>query len=426
MVSDDTRSTDTVLGRENSTIDRIELTVIAGVDMGRTIQATGPKCVIGTADTADLVLADPTVSRFHCEVSLEDRRAIVRDLGSKNQTLVNGVSVLAAPLANGATLVLGNTTVRFAREPNALRRMMSDRTQFGMLVGRSAAMRTVYSLLERAAASDATLLVTGETGTGKDIAAASIHHESARRDGPFVIVDLAATPHELLLAELFGHVRGAFTSAVQDREGAFERAHGGTLFLDEIGDLSLELQPHLLRALETRSVQRIGSPTRIPVDVRVIAATHRDLRADVNARRFRADLYYRVAVFEITLPPLRERAEDIPLLVEAIAKGLDDVPPLVRDPVWISALLKYPWPGNVRELRNHVERAVGLGTVAASSGVDLSIPLKEARMRWVELFEARYLAQLLEAHGGNVTAAARAAGVDRVHLHRLLARSGLR
>jgi DNA-binding NtrC family response regulator len=426
--NEETRSTAAVSGREIAPmIDRIDLSVIGGPDAGRTFGATGKRVVVGTADGADLLLTDPTVSRFHCELVLEHGRPIVRDLGSKNGTLVDGIAVIAAPLADGAALTLGKSTIRFAREPGALRPLLSTRDRFGTLVGRSLAMRGVFEILERAAASDATVLLRGETGTGKDMAATSLHQESARRDGPFVVVDLAAAPGALLASELFGHERGSFTGADRDRIGAFERAHGGTVFLDEIGDLDLELQPHLLRVLESRTVQRVGSSRRIPVDVRMIAATHRDLRADVNARRFRSDLYYRLAVLEITLPPLRERTDDIPLLVAAIAAELEDPPAAVRDPAWVAALLKHPWPGNVRELRNHVERARNMGRFGAEgSEIDVAVPLKEARNRWVQLFESRYLAELLHAHGGNVSAAARAAGIDRVHFYRLLGRAGLR
>jgi DNA-binding NtrC family response regulator len=427
MARDD-GSTAAITGREiTAMVDRIDLTVIGGPDRGKSFQATSKICVLGTAEGNPLSLTDPTVSRYHCELALEHGRPIVRDLGSKNGTLVDGVAVLAAPMSDRSVLTLGKTTIQFSREPGALRPEASPRSEFGALVGQSLAMREVFFKLERAAGSDATVLLRGETGTGKDLAAASIHQESARRDGPFVIVDLAATPGTLLASELFGHQRGAFTGADQDRIGAFERAHGGTLFLDEIGDLELELQPHLLRAIERKSVQRVGGDQRIAADVRVIVATNRDLRADVNHKRFRADLYYRLAVLEITLPPLRERHEDIPMLVAAIARDLDDPASVVRDPAWVAALLKHPWPGNVRELRNHVERGGGLGRKAGGpSTVDVSIPLKEARTNWVQRFESQYLGELLKAHGGNVSAAARAAGVDRVHFYRLLDRAGLR
>ena len=423
---EDARSTAAVTGREIAPmIDRIDIAVIGGPDAGAETSATSKRVVVGTAEGADLRLSDPTVSRYHCELVLEHGRAVVRDLGSKNGTLVDGTAVLAAPLADGATLTLGKSTLRFAREPGALRPAVSTRDRFGVLVGRSLAMRQVFDVLERAAHSEATVLLRGETGTGKDLAAASIHQESRRADGPFVVVDLAAAPGTLLASELFGHQKGAFTGADRDRIGAFESARGGTVLLDEIGDLDLDLQPHLLRVLESKTVQRVGGTQRIPVDVRVIAATHRDLRHDVNTRRFRSDLYYRLAVLEVTLPPLRERLDDIPLLVQAIAADLDEPPDCVRDPGWVAALLKHPWPGNVRELRNHVERArARFGT--SPSEIDVSIPLKEARNRWVQVFESRYLDELLRAHGGNVSAAARAAGIDRVHFYRLLGRAGLR
>ncbi|MDQ3340571.1 MAG: sigma 54-interacting transcriptional regulator [Myxococcota bacterium] len=424
---EDNHSTAAVSGRETAPmIDRIDLAVIGGPDAGKVIRATNKRVVIGTGEGADLLLGDTTVSRFHCEIVLEDGKAIARDLGSKNGTLVDGVNVLVAPLRDGCVLTFGKSTVRFAREVGALRPLVSTRDRFGVLVGRSLAMRSVYEVLERAAATDVTVLLRGETGTGKDLAAASIHQESPRSEGPFVVMDLAAAPGPLLASELFGHERGAFTGADRERAGVFERAQGGTVFLDEIGDLDLDLQPHLLRVLESRTVQRVGGSARIPVDVRVIAATHRDLRADVNTRRFRSDLYYRLAVLEVTLPPLRERLEDIPVLVEAIAAGLDHAPAAVRDPSWVAALLKHPWPGNVRELRNHVERVAAGRFSQEASEIDTSVSLKEARNRWVQLFESQYLAELLRAHGGNVSAAARAAGVDRVHFYRLLDRAGLR
>ncbi len=425
---EDPRSTELVNRDTGPVLDRIELVVLDGSDAGRTFRATGPRCVIGTHESSDLVLHDSTVSRFHCELSLQEGSVIVRDLGAKNKTLVDGVAVLVAPLSDGNVLTLGKTQVRFARDVGALRVAVSTREQFGGLVARGVAMRHVFTILERAAAADSTVLLTGETGTGKDAAALAIHSESKRRAEPFVIVDLACAPAGLLASELFGHERGAFTGANQTRVGAFERGHGGTVFLDEIGDLDLDLQPQLLRVLESRTVQRVGGAERIPIDVRVIAATHRDLRADVNAKRFRSDLYYRLGVIEVRLPPLRERAEDIPRLVEALLAELDPdgESPIARDPAWIAGLVRHPWPGNVRELRNYLERAIGLGHHHKAADVDVAMPLKEARTRWVQLFENRYLTELLRAHDGNVTAAARSAGVDRVHFYRLLARAGLR
>jgi transcriptional regulator with PAS, ATPase and Fis domain len=311
------------------------------------------------------------------------------------------------------------------------------------MVGRSTAMRAAFALLERAAASGATVLLEGETGTGKEAAAESIHRESSRRDQPFIVVDCGALPAALLEAELFGHERGAFTGAVEARAGAFESANGGTVFLDEIGELALELQPKLLRVLERREVKRLGTARHTRVDVRVIAATNRRLHAEVNDQRFRSDLYYRLAVVEIRLPPLRERSDDLPMLVEHLLDGLDAGPEAarLREPAFIAELARHAWPGNVRELRNFVERCLTMGEplvpqgapVAATPGepsaypgVDLALPLKEARQQHLRQFEERYVRRLMEQHAGNITAAARAAGVDRITLYRLLWRFGMR
>jgi len=297
-------------------------------------------------------------------------------------------------------------------------------------------MRAAFALLERAAASDATVLIEGETGTGKEGAARGLHDGSTRRSGPFVVVDCGAIPAELLESELFGHERGAFTGASAARAGAFEEADGGTIFLDEIGELPLDLQPKLLRAIEHRQIRRVGSNLHKTVDVRLVAATHRDLRADVNDGRFRPDLYFRLAVVRINLPPLRERPEDIPLLVERIVDGLVDDPaaraPLL-DGALVTALQRGAWAGNVRELRNHLERCLVLGgpVPLAAPGpvvgaVDGRIPYAEARQRALDEFERRYLEDLLRRHDGKVASAARAAGVNRAYLYRLLQRHGLR
>jgi len=335
-------------------------------------------------------------------------------------------------------------------------------------------MRQLFEMLQRAAHCDATVLIQGETGTGKEVSAHSVHTESRRGDGPFIVVDCGAIPGQLLESELFGYERGAFTGAVAARMGAFEAAHGGTVFLDEIGELGVDLQPKLLRVLESRKIKRVGSNNYIPVDVRVIAATNRDLRDEVAAKRFRSDLYYRLAVLHIQLPALRERQGDLSDLVSAILGQLD-----VRDNALVTSLLSedfietlggYRWPGNVRQLRNYIERRVALGELvpppgadslsppqnrsdatltklaevatgpqpvaAASSrvGIDeesglhllLEQPLKLARQEWNSAFELRYLKALLVRHGQNVSAAANAAGVNRVHMYRLLWKHGLR
>jgi two-component system, NtrC family, response regulator GlrR len=301
--------------------------------------------------------------------------------------------------------------------------------RFGLLVGRSPSMLAVFDLLERAAANDVTVLLEGETGTGKEIAAESIHRRSRRRAGPFVVFDCSAVPPDLIESELFGHEKGAFTGAVTAREGAFKRAAGGTIFLDEIGELGSELQPKLLRALERSEVKPVGGDRYTRVDVRVVAATNRNLRTEVEARRFRADLYYRLAVVVVELPPLRERLADLPLLIECILRSLgrEDECQL-RDPQWLAELRRHSWPGNVRELRNHVERVLALGENRppalerpTADGL-FSLPLRTACRE----FERHYLEEMLRLHGGSVSAAARAAQMDRAFFYRLLRRHGLR
>jgi len=434
--------TEALGGRDHAVVRQVRLRVLAGPEAGRVFESTRERVVIGTHPSVDLVLQDAALSRFHCEITLEEGRAIVRDLESKNRTKVDGVVVHVAELHDGAVLGLGRTQVRFEHTDASVRLPLFERDRFGVMVGRSPAMRAVFAVLERAAQSDATVLITGETGTGKDAAAESLHAEGPRAAGPFVVVDCGAIPGPLLESELFGHERGAFTGADRDRAGAFELAAGGTLLLDEIGELPLELQPKLLRALESRTVQRLGGAKRIPVDVRIVAATNRNLRAEVNARRFRSDLYFRLAVIEVTLPPLRDRPEDVPALVEALleSSGQGALPEAeeLRSGRWAAGLLRHPWPGNVRELRNAIERLLALPdlpleALAATGGatsteglVDPRLPLRVARDRWVRFFERRYLEELLRQHGDNVSAAARAAGVDRIHLHRLLSRVGLR
>jgi DNA-binding NtrC family response regulator len=325
---------------------------------------------------------------------------------------------------------------------------ISEPTTFGNLVGRSAPMRSLFELLQRAAVSEATVLIEGETGTGKEATAEAIHREGNRRNGPFVVIDCGAIPGQLLESELFGHERGAFTGAVATREGAFQAAAGGTIFLDEIGELSLDLQPKILRALERRQAKPVGATQYEQFDARVIAATNRSLRAEVHAQRFRSDLYYRLAVVQVKLPPLRERLSDLPLLVENMLRnlGVHELPisAQLRSQRFLDRAMHYRWPGNVRQLRNYIERCVALGDpnlptnldtmppppsgapLEGIDSIDISQPLKFARERCVGNFERRYLEALLRKHNDNVSAAARAAGVDRIHFYRLLWKHGLR
>jgi two-component system response regulator GlrR len=310
------------------------------------------------------------------------------------------------------------------------------------MVGQSPPMRAVFETLERAAASDATVLLEGETGTGKEISAEAVHRGSRRRDKPFLVVDCGAIPPQLLESELFGHERGSFTGAVSSRQGVFEAAGGGTVFLDEIGELSIDLQPKLLRVLERREVRRIGTNQHIPVNVRLVAATNRALKDQVGSRKFRSDLYYRLAVVEIRLPPLRERISDLPLLVEHITRTMGQLDPdtlkTIHSAEFLTRLARHDWPGNIRELRNHLERCVALreftppqtGSTTSlptpENAAGVGRPLREARDEWVNSFEKRYLEELLRVNDNRVSVAARSAGVDRIYFYRLLWKHGLR
>jgi DNA-binding NtrC family response regulator len=296
-------------------------------------------------------------------------------------------------------------------------------------------MRSIFAQLERVAKSESTVLLTGETGTGKEEAAQAVHEASDRAEGPFVVVDCGTVVQTLVESELFGHERGAFTGADRARGGAFEVAHGGTIFLDEIGELPLELQPRLLRVLERKRVRRLGGNEERAVDVRVVAATNRDLRSAANQGTFREDLYYRLAVVEIELPSLRTRPEDLPLLIDTLLERLDPE----KKAEWLDRqalsqrLAGAAWPGNVRQLRNYLAQCVAfreppaISAAFAPDAASLSgAPYEEARRLALDSFERQYVTVLLDRHGGNVSEAARAAGLNRTYLHRLLRRHGIR
>jgi transcriptional regulator with PAS, ATPase and Fis domain len=433
----DIRTTEALPGSAPRAVVReCQLTITAGEQAGARHVFAAERLVIGADPRADFSIPDSAMSKFHCELRIADGRVFVRDLGSRNGTLLDHVPILDAPLRDGGVLTLGRTQVTFQVGTRDVELAISARDRFGRLRGGSVAMRRIYPLLEAAAAAPAmTVLLQGESGTGKDLAAETLHVESTRRDGPFIVVDCGALPAQLLEAELFGHEAGAFTGASTTRIGAFEAASGGTILLDEIGELALDLQSTLLRAIDKREIQRIGSTQRIPVDVRVIAATNRDLKAEVNARRFRSDLYYRLAVLVITLPPLRERTADLPMLIDAVLAEIGDRESELARQLATGALTaelaRHAWPGNVRELRNYIEACLArqetrpLASDEAPT-IDIRQPLRTVRERWLRHVERRYLEELLAAHGNNVSAAARAAGIDRVHFHRLLVKAGLR
>jgi DNA-binding NtrC family response regulator len=417
---------------------RFRLTVEAGPDAGATLVSDGERVTVGSHDRAQLRLTDRAVSRFHCELVVAADAVVVTDLHSRNGTTVDSVPVLSAPLRDGAAIGVGTSQLRFALEADHAAIPLSTTGRFGRMVGAAPASRAVMAQLARIAVTDATVLLEGETGTGKEVAAESIHAESGRAGQPFLVVDAGALPADLLEAELFGHARGAFTGAAEARPGVFEAADGGTVLLDEIGELDLALQPKLLRVLESREVRRLGENHHRPIDVRIIAATHRDLRAEVNAGRFRSDLYFRLAVVQIRLPALRERPDDLAMLVDAIlaelGAGDDPVAQTLRTADARAQLAAHAWPGNVRELRNYVERCLVLRSplppgalpTAVPPAIDAGEPLKLARDRAIRVFEHGYLSQLIQRANGNVAAAARAAGVDRIHLYRLLWKYGLK
>jgi DNA-binding NtrC family response regulator len=410
--------------------------------MGRAAAIAGRPVVVGSDPACDLVLRDPRVSRKHMSVEAgPEGQFTVVDLGSKNGTLYEGAAVQRLAVPAGAALRLGHTTLRIQPEPQALAIEPSRSRKFGELVGESLVMREVFAVLELAAAGDVPVLLEGETGTGKELAARAVHGASARARGPFVAVDCGALPENLVESELLGHVKGAFTGALQARKGAFARAHGGTLFLDELDSLPLALQPRLLRALETRTVRPVGGDQELAVDVRVIAASQRELSAAIAAGTFRPDLYYRLGVLRVSLPPLRARREDLAITARALlaARGFDAGP--VEGPA-LARLTAYDWPGNDRELRNALDRALALSPGArgfadlrlhvpgdSSSDEPLAVrsdlPYADAKQLLLHAFERAYLRDLFAKTDGNISAAARAAGVDRKHLRALLRKHGL-
>jgi DNA-binding NtrC family response regulator len=433
-------STSTTRGR---TATRSWLVEVQGAD-GPAVALGARSITIGAHRGCDIVIDDPEVSRKHAELSASPEGVRVKDLASTNGTWWQGSKIGEVVVPSGTTLRFGKVHVRITAG-EAPRVTPSERHRFGAMVGSSLAMRELFAVLELAAPSDAIVLVEGESGTGKELAARAVHDHSARASGPFVVVDCSAIPEALIDSHLFGHVRGAFTGAERDRRGAFVEASGGTLFLDELGELPLPAQARLLRALEARTVQPVGADRPVEVDARVVAATHRDLSRMVADKTFRFDLFYRLAVVHVALPPLRDRLDDLPALVAAFhaARGVDPGP---IDGENLARLAQHAWPGNIRELRNVLERAwamsgpavpfralklwVGGGAAGSDVGeaggvIDTALPFKEAKERWNDAFERRYLSAVFDAHERNVTRAAEHAGINRRHFRELLYKHGL-
>ncbi|HEY6175754.1 MAG TPA: sigma 54-interacting transcriptional regulator [Kofleriaceae bacterium] len=412
---------------------RYRLTVIDGPDRELAIDGGAAELAIGTAPANTMILSDPAVSRHHVAIAPTPRGHLVRDLGSTNGTAINGVAIERAYLAPGAVIAIGRSRLRFDVIGGEDRAALSADTRWGRALGTSEAMRRIFAVLPRLAESDSAILLEGETGTGKGLLAEAIHDASPRGGGPFLVLDCGAIPPTLIESELFGHEKGAFTGAAAARIGGFEAARGGTVFLDEIGELPLDMQPKLLRALEDRVVKRVGGNEPVRLDIRIVAATNRDLRAEINQGRFRSDLYYRLNTFRLRIPPLRERRDDIALLVAHFYRQLSpggEPPPAEL----IAELTRHDWPGNVRELRAAVERAVLLGDPAVWRALcdDVPVPSEDrfvdgtsfraAKERAVAAWEADYVRALIARHDGNLSRAARAVRMDRNHLRELLRR----
>ncbi len=390
--------------------------------------------IVGSGPDAGLPINDETVSRYHLELQARPEGIRVRDLKSTNGTFVSGARVDELWVVEETALRVGKTLLRIVLEEADVETPAYDAPLFGGAVGSSTAMRKLFGLLERVAATDSTVMLLGETGTGKEMLAHAVHNASPRAAGPLVVLDCGAVAANLIESELFGHAKGAITGALARRDGAFVRANGGTLFLDEVAELPLDLQPKLLRALESRVVKPVGADQSTEVDLRVIAATHRDLDEEVKAGRLRQDLYFRLAVVVVRVPPLRERRDDIPLLVSHFLEVLGR-PEFELPPALLSRLMEHPWPGNARELRNVVERAlVGNGDpLAGPSGqsgparADLTqLPFKAAKEQLIESFSREYVQALLDRCGGNISEVARTAGIARNWVHHLVSKYGLK
>ncbi len=405
---------------------------------------------IGAMDDNDFVVNEETVSRYHCKVLQDQDGYVLQDQSSTNGTFINRVRIREAYLKSGCTVQVGKVELKFYFADEKVPVVPSQKERLGLLIGRNVKVREIYGIIEKIAPAGTTVVIEGETGTGKEVVAQTIHQLSPRASGPMMIFDCGAVPENLIESELFGHEKGSFTGAIMTRQGLFEMAHGGTLFLDELGELNLDLQPKLLRALEQREIRRVGSSKPIKVDVRVIAATNRNLEEEVRSGRFRQDLFYRLSVVRILLPPLRERPEDIPLLVEHFLKthtfnrgsdGKQRVEGIEREA--LDLLAGYRWPGNVRELVNVIERAVSfcegqtigvrdlpeqLRLAGASAGVEAAtgeITFKEAKERWVSSFERDYIVALLKKNHGNISHAAREADIDRKYFRKLMRKYGV-
>jgi DNA-binding NtrC family response regulator len=411
---------------------------VAKTSDGRSFPIDVDPIVIGRDTGANISIDDPEVSAIHCELRAMDHGILVRDLGSTNGTFVGPLRVHEIVLTSPTDLSLGAS--RITVEPSTKQRVdVGFADHFGPLVGSSPKMRRVFGILEKVAATPLSVIVVGEQGTGKEVVAKAIHDHSPRKGKPFVVVDCGSIPPTLAEGILFGHEKGALAGATERRKGALAEANEGTLFVDELGELPLDLQPKLLRALSDRQIKRVGGSAFEPVDVRVLAATRRDLGAEMNAGRFRSDLYFRIAQVRIELPALRDRLADLPFLVEDICKRVDRASQAPAVLAWIEQhLSSHDWPGNVRELVNvasvaatlaetpgAIDDVLTLARTPSDGGSEPATAFGEAKRAAIASFEREYFVGLAKRAKGNVSEMARQSGMERHHVRAYLRKYGV-
>ncbi len=417
-------------------LKKVQLAVMKGRDAGKQATIQKAHVSIGTLPQNDFVLSDPTVSRRHAAIEEKPDGYVIRDLDSTNGTFLDGVRVREAFLAPGSVIRLGETDITFSRLEERIENPRSDADRFGELIGSSLPMQEIYGILERVSPTDVTVLLEGETGTGKELAARAIHRHSKRAQNGFIVFDCGAVAPNLIESELFGHEKGAFTDAVRLRQGVFELADNGTIFLDEIGELSLDLQPKLLRALDQRETKRVGSDKPVVFNARVIAATNKDLEKEVKAGRFREDLFYRLSVVRVAMPPLRKRKEDIETIASHLLSGISkEIGKKITglSPEAGTALTAYSWPGNVRELRNVLGRAAALCSGDRIEARDLFLMQKKKTAtidglsgKTLEEIEKAAIQATLKSVGNNKTEAARTLGIAYSTLYEKMKKYGIR